>query len=58
VTTVLLSLVPILLVTAGVVVGILLFEKKRADQIAADRHDYRSQPKDRGVPPQGEKPTS
>jgi hypothetical protein len=58
VTTVLLSLIPILLVTAGVVVGILLFERKRADQIEADRHRYRRQPKDPGVRRQGEKPTS
>jgi hypothetical protein len=36
-----LSLVPILVVTAAVVVAILLFEKKRAQQIEADRHRYR-----------------
>ena len=37
-TTALLSLVPIVVVTAAVVVAILIFEKKRADQIEADRH--------------------
>jgi hypothetical protein len=58
VTTVLLGLVPLLLVTAGVVLGILLFEKKRADQIAADLHHYRSQAKGPGDRRQGEKPTS
>lgn len=40
-TTALLSLVPIMVVTAAVVVAILLFEKKRADQIEADRHGRR-----------------
>ena len=43
-TTALLSLVPIVVVTAAVVVAILLFEKKRAEQIEADRHRYRRQP--------------
>ena len=36
-TTALLALAPIVLVTAVVVVAILLFEKKRAEQIEADR---------------------
>jgi hypothetical protein len=44
VTTALLSLVPILLVTAAVVVAILLFEKKRAEEIEADRHRHRRPP--------------
>jgi hypothetical protein len=43
-TTAMLSLVPIFVVTAGVVVAILLFEKKRAEQIEADRHRDRRRP--------------
>jgi hypothetical protein len=56
-TTALLSLVPIVLVTAAVVVAILLFEKKRAEQIDADRHRYRRRS---GGPArqEGEEPTS
>jgi len=53
-TTVMLSLVPIFVVTAAVVVAILLFEKKRAQQIEADRHRYRrrsSGPAPRQEPP-------
>ena len=43
-TTAMLSLVPIAMVTAAVVVAILLFEKKRVEQIEADQHRYRRRP--------------
>ena len=58
-TTAMLSLVPIVVVTAAVVVAILLFEKKRAQQIEADRHrDLRrpSGPATRREPPDRESP--
>ena len=57
-TTALLSLVPIVVVTAAVVVAILLFEKKRAEQIEADRHRYRRQPSGPAARQEGGEPRS
>lgn len=43
-TVAMLSLVPIVVVTAAVIVAILLFEKRRAEEIEADRHLSRRRP--------------
>jgi hypothetical protein len=53
-TTAMLSLVPIVLVTAAVVVAILLFEKKRAQQIEADRHRDRRPSSGTATGPEGD----
>jgi hypothetical protein len=55
-TTALLSLVPIVVVTAAVVVAILLFEKKRAQQIEADRHRYSRRPSGTATGREGDDP--
>lgn len=57
-TTALLSLIPIVVVTAAVVVAILLFEKKRAEQIEADRHRSRRRPNGPATRQEGAEPKS
>jgi hypothetical protein len=57
-TTAMLSLIPIVVVTGAVVVAILLFEKKRAQQIEADRHRYCRRPSGTATGPEGDERTS